>query len=210
MFPKIISVSLVLFLFTITSFSQKELSNKEAISLKEKIINTAALTTTISNDFVQAKHMSFLSKDIISKGKLLFKAPNLIKWEYKTPFMYGVIFKEDKLFINDAGTKSKIDLSANKGFKELNALIIKSVKGDMFDESKFNITYYKKGKNYLVRFNSIDKSLKSFISQFELLFDAKTHHVLEIKMIEESKDYTKITFSNQKINKPISNALFDN
>jgi len=210
MSKKIFFSSVFLILNTIVLFSQEPLTKKEALSLKESILKIAKQTTTISNDFVQSKHLSFLSKDIISKGKLTYKSPNLIKWEYKTPFKYSVIFKEDKLFINDDGTKSNIDLSANKGFKELNNLIIKSVKGDMFDATKFKITYFKNKENYLVRFVSIDESLKAFIRKFELTFDTKKYYVLEIKMIEEEEDYTTIKFTNQKINKPISDALFNN
>ncbi len=209
---KIVYLISILFLFTtVKSVSQTVvLSKQEANTVKESIIKVSKQTKTITNTFEQAKHLSFLSKDIISKGNLVFKAPNLIKWEYNVPFKYSVVFKNNQLFINDDGTKSNIDLSANKAFKSLNNLIIKSVKGDMFDDEKFDIAYFKTEKNYLISFTSIDKSLKSFIHKFELTFDKKTFYVLKIKMIETSEDYTVIKFLNQKINKPVSDAIFTN
>ena len=208
---KCFCITVILILVSLKSFSQKvELSEQEAISLKKSIINTSNLTTSIVNDFTQYKHLSFLSKDIISHGKLFFKDPNLIKWEYNTPFKYSVIFKDNHLFINDGGTKSNIDLSANRVFKELNTLIVKSVKGDMFDENQFKISYFKLAQNYLISFTSLDPYLKLIIRKFELVFESKTFNVLEIKMIESSEDYTSIKFSNQKINEPVSDAVFIN
>lgn len=207
---KLLSIFVLLLLTVLNTVAQTKLSTEEAVALKQQIIKTSKNTSSISNDFIQLKHLSFLSKDIESKGKLIFKSPNLIKWGYTAPFEYTVIFKENKLFVNDGGTKSDIDLSANKTFKELNSLIVKSVKGDMFDEEKFKITYYKKGKDYLVVFDTIDASLKSFIDVFELVFDAKTFNVLQIKMLESTEDYTTIKFVNQKINTPIANEVFTN
>lgn len=205
-----IYLSVVLVLSTVLVFSQEPLTKSKAEIVKQSIISKSKNTKTIQNDFKQSKHLSFLTKDIISFGKLVFKAPNLIKWEYQKPFKYSVIFKDNQLFINDDGTKSDIDLSANKAFKNLNNLIIQSVKGDMFDDEKFDISYFKLDGNYLIRFTSLDKSLKDFIKEFELIFDAKTFNVSQIKMLESSEDYTIIKFLNQKINKPVSDEIFVN
>lgn len=207
---RIFIISVFLIFNTLSVASQTEMPLEEALVLKDRIVGKSKKTTAIVNDFTQSKHLSFLSKDIVSNGKLVFKAPNLIKWEYVKPYKYSVIFKENQLFINDEGTKSEIDLSANKTFKELNGLIVKSVKGDMFDDEKFEIAYFKKEKNYLVSFVPFDKSMKSFITKFELTFDSKTYDVLKIRMIESTEDYTTIQFSNTKINEPVANEVFNN
>lgn len=190
------------------STAQQTLSQKEALLVKESIVQKSNTTNSIVSSFKQYKHLDFLSKDIISDGKLIFKAPNTIKWEYKTPFKYSVIFKNDQLLINDNGDKSQIDLSSNKAFKQLNNLIIKSVKGDMFDESQFKISYFK-NTNYIVKFDPIDKDLKSFINSFEITFDKITFDVLSVKMVESSEDYTLIKFIEQKLNSPVSDAIFN-
>ncbi len=210
MLKNIYLVSLLLFL-SITINAQKKLNNSDAQKIREQIIKKSTSTNTIASDFVQFKHLSFLDKDIESSGKLFFKEPNLIKWQYEIPFKYSVVFKNDKLFINDDGTKSDIDLSSNKAFKSLNSLIVKSVKGDMFDEEKFDVTYFKdKRDNYLITFTSKEASLKSFIGKFELIFHKNNLDVLQIKMIESSEDYTKIVFKNQKNNEAISDSVFNN
>mgnify|MGYP000580841620 CR=1 FL=1 len=164
-------------------------------------------TKTITADFTQYKHLDFLSNDIESSGKLAFKAPNMVKWEYVKPFAYSVLFKNETLFINDNGNKSDMDLGSNKLFKQLNQLITASIKGDMFDASEFEVSYFVMDRNSEVHFNPKDKQFAEFIKSFHITFNTKGE-VQEVKMIEPSEDYTKIVFSNRTTNQPISDAVF--
>ena len=201
-------VYIICFLVVSTQ-AQTTMTSAEAGQLQEKVKVLSSTTKTISSDFVQYKHLDFLDNDIETAGKLVFKTPDLIKWEYVSPFKYSVVFKNGKLYINDEGKKSDIDLGSNKMFDQLNKLIINSVKGDMFDETKFKITYYKTGKNSLVYFEPKDQKLVKYIKAFHITFNEKGD-VTEVKMIEHSGDYSKIVFSNKVLNKPLEDALFTN
>jgi len=201
----------LLALFTgFNMFSQQSLlSIKESDNLRVKLIEKSKSTTSIQSDFIQYKHLDFLSNDIKSIGNLVFKSPDLIKWEYKEPFDYIVIFKDKRLHINDGGTKSKVDLGSSKTFASLNALIIKSVTGDMFDENMFEISYFYNESKYIVKFKPLDNSLRNFINQFVLFFDKDSLRVVALKMIESTDDYTLISFLNQKFNESISDEVFN-
>ncbi len=196
---------------TLHCFSQeKKMSMEEASQLRINIIEKSEKTVTIVSEFEQFKHLDFLSNDIKSSGNLAYKAPNLIKWEYNEPFKYSIVFKNDKLFINDEGVKSNVDLSSNKTFKSLNNLIIKSVRGDMFDDELFDMQYYENQKKYVIKFIPKENTLKSIISVFILSFDKKSLDVIEIKMQENTEDYTLLKFINQKINTTVSDEVFSN
>ena len=195
--------------FTQGVLAQKPLSKEEASTFKKAVIKTANTTQTIVSDFEQYKHLSFLTNDIKTVGKLVFKSPNLIKWEYTDPYKYTAIFKEDKLFINDDGDKSDIDVGGNKMFKTFNKLIINSVKGNMFNEKEFAISYFKVDNSYMVKFVPKDKSMHQFIASFELTFDIKTADVVKVKMIEPSEDYTEIIFKNKQRNTTVPNEIFN-
>ena len=196
------------FLFSFAINAQTPLTSIEAKDLKELVKSQAQSTKTISSEFTQYKHMDFLSNDIVTKGNLHFKTPDLVRWAYIEPFKYIVIFKNQSLYINDEGKKSNVDMSSSKLFKELNNLIIKSVKGDMFDDDAFDIEYYKEDENSLVYFKPKDKKSAKFISAFHITFNKKGD-VEVVKMVEPSGDFTKIVFTNKALNKPISNALFN-
>ncbi|OBX24367.1 cell envelope biogenesis protein LolA [Bizionia sp. APA-3] len=203
------NVSILCFFFVLNLQAQKPMNSAEADALKSLVKQQAKTTKTITSAFTQYKHMDFLSNDIVTNGNLHFKAPNLVKWSYTEPFVYSVIFKGDKLYINDEGKKSDIDMSSSKLFKQLNSLIIKSIKGDMFDAEEFHIEYFKSGNNSLVYFKPKDKKSASFIEVFQLTFNEQGD-VEIVKMVEPSGDYTKIVFNNKVLNNPVSDALFNN
>ena len=206
--PKLI---LILFLCLGTaSFAQNAMTAQEITNFKQRVKTVAQKTKTIGSDFDQYKHMEFLSNDIKTSGKMLFKSPNLVKWSYTNPFQYSVIFKEDKLLINDEGKKSDVNIGSNQLFKKLNQLIVKSISGDMFDAAEFTMNFSKNAEAYIVTFDSKDEELKKYIKQFVLHFETEKHTVVEVRMIEPSDDYTQIVFKNRKENQVIKDEVFRN
>lgn len=200
----------MLLLFSGVKAQEVKMTNLEIDSFKKLIKEVSKNSTTITADFVQLKHMDFLTNDIETIGKMAFKAPNWVKWEYTEPYVYSVIFKDNQLLINDGGTKSDVNVSSSKTFKKLNDLIINSVTGDMFDDDSFEITYFIEGEQNRVVLVSKDKKLSALIETFVLHFEKDTGAVLEVKMIEPSQDYTKIVFTNRIENAKIDDEVFTN
>ncbi|MBQ4821346.1 outer membrane lipoprotein carrier protein LolA [Aquimarina sp. MMG016] len=176
--------------------------------VKNGVSASALNSKTIVNTFTQLKHIDFLSNDIESKGDLYFKAPDVIKWSYTDPYEYSVIFKDKKLYINDAGKKSDVNLASNKVFKKLNDLIARSVSGDMLDDSQFTIEFYKKDNVYIAKLTPKDKTLSTMFKQIVLRFNKNDFLVSSVKLIEPSDDYTLIKFENKSVNQPIQDAVF--
>lgn len=197
----------ILFLLAYTATAQTPLSLTEASLLKKKVQDQAQKTQTMTVDFVQLKHMDFLSNDIETSGHLALKQPNLVKWEYTKPFHYSVLFKDNTLYINDAGKKSDVNLGSNKLFDQLNTLIVNSITGDLFKDHEFEISYFKSGEGHEVLFIPKNNKLKRYISQFRLIFDTEAY-VTQVTMTEPSGDYTIITFSNRQLNNSLANAVF--
>lgn len=186
------------------------MSAAEISSFKEKVIASAKNTQTIKTDFVQYKHLDFLSNDVKTSGKMVFKAPNLVKWEYTNPYQYSVIFKQDELLINDGGTKSKVDIGNSKLFKKLNHLIVSSVKGNMFNDADFEVSFYKSPTYNKAVFLPKDEKIAGYIASFELLFNKEDAQVFEVKMLEPSQDFTRVVFHNRVLNVAIDDTVFDN
>lgn len=200
----------ILLLFSGVKAQEVKMTTSEIDSFKKLIKEVSKSNTTITADFVQIKHMDFLTNDIETIGKMAFKAPNLVKWEYTSPYVYSVIFKDNQLLINDGGTKSDVNVNSSKTFKKLNDLIINSVTGDMFDDDSFEVSYFKEGTQNRVVFVSKDKKLSALIETFVLHFQKETGAVLEVKMIEPSQDFTKIVFTNRIENAKIDDEVFTN
>ena len=198
---------IIALLFSCIAFPQTQMTKEEARTLQEQVRQKSKETMTITSDFTQFKHLDFLSNDIESSGKMVFKAPENISWQYLTPFSYKIVFKDEKLLINDNGNKSKLDLGSNELFKQLNHLISASINGDMFNADEFDISYLKEGSARVVHFLPKDPQFSEFIKAFYISF-SNEGTVDEVKMIEPSGDYTKIVFSNRVENKTIPDAVF--
>ncbi|MCO6147280.1 outer membrane lipoprotein carrier protein LolA [Flavobacterium sp. NRK1] len=189
---------------------EQKMSTAEITSFKNAVNATAKNTKTLTTDFVQYKHMDFLSKDIETSGKMSFKSPGKLLWQYTKPYQYSVVFKNNTIAINDAGKKSEMNVGNSKMFGKLNKLIVGSVSGDMFDENEFIINYYKSGEHNITKLIPKDAALKKYIKQMELYFDKKANMVSQVKMIEPSNDYTTIVFKNKVTNAQLADSVFNN
>ena len=206
--------SVFYFLFLIsTAFGvaqEQKMSTAEITAFKNAVNTVAKNTKSLTTDFVQYKHMDFLSKDIETSGKMAFKTPGMLLWQYTKPYQYSVIFKNNKIAINDAGKKSEMNVGNSKMFAKLNKLIVGSVSGDMFDENEFTISYFKSAEHTITKLLPKDAALKKYIKQMELYFDKKANMVSQVKMIEPSGDYTTIVFKNKVANAQVSDSVFTN
>ena len=134
----------LLFLVSPTIFAQEQrMSAAEIKIFKQTIVNETTIIKSIKTDFIQFKHLDFLSKDIETSGKMVFKSPNLLNWQYTKPYQYSIVFKSNKVFINDQGSKSKLDAGSSKLFEKINKMIVGSISGNMFDDKEFAISYFK-------------------------------------------------------------------
>lgn len=204
-------IVLLIAIKSISNFAQEQkMSDAEIVSFKEAVNVVAKKITTLSTDFVQYKHMDFLSKDIESSGKMYFKDPNLLKWQYKKPYNYSIIFKNNKILIDDEGKKSAVDIGNSKIFSKINKLIVGSVSGNMFDDKEFTISFFKTKTNNITRLIPKDAALKKHIKQIELTFDKDDATVIQVKLIESSDDYTRIVLKNKTLNAKIDDSLFTN
>jgi len=200
----------ILFLIGITACAQEAMSVSEIAEFKKDVNAASAKITTMTTDFTQYKHMDFLSKDVETSGKMAFKEPNSLSWQYKKPYNYLIVFKSGKILINDEGKKSQMDAKSNKTFSKINKLIVGSVSGQMFDEKEFAISYFKSKDFNIARFIPKDASLKKYIKQVELSFDKKQGTVEQVRLLESEKDYTKIVFKNKILNAKVDDSAFSN
>jgi outer membrane lipoprotein-sorting protein len=208
---KIYLFAIILNLFAWNSFAQEQkMSDSEITTFKQSVNVVSKKIKTLSTDFVQYKHLDFLSKDIETSGKMIFKEPSLLQWQYKKPYNYSIAFKNGKILINDEGKKSAVDIGNSKIFGRINKLIVGSVSGDMFDDKEFSISYFKAKNQNIAKFIPKDATLKKYIKQIELTFDKEDATVVQVKLLESSEDYTRIVLKNKVINAKIDDSVFTN
>lgn len=202
---------LTLLLITNALFAQdQKMSASEIAQFKATTEKGTKTIKTVKTDFTQYKHLAFLENDIESSGKMMFKSPSSLNWKYISPYQYSILFKNNKIYINDQGNKSTVNASNSKMFERINKLIVGTVSGNMFDDKEFTIEYYKNKDFNIAKLTPKEAALKKYIKQVYLYFPPNESVVSKVKLIEPSDDYTLIIFKNKIINAAIDDALFSN
>ncbi len=201
----ILSTLLIAFVACSPAFGQKRaMAPAEVATFKERVAASTQQLQSLESAFTQTKHLDYLTHDVKSTGKLYFQSPDKIRWEYTSPSPYVVIFDNQKMLVHEGNKKKDIDLSANRRLKGLNGILVGTVQGgNIFDESQFDISYYRDGTGYLATLVPKDKGLARYIKEVELTFDSDTFLVKRIKTSDTSSDYTLISFDSQRKNSSI-------
>ncbi|SFN21465.1 Outer membrane lipoprotein-sorting protein [Algoriella xinjiangensis] len=202
-------ILLLIFNCSILFAQEVKMNTTEIEKFKKDIVTGSKKIETLTADFTQYKVMSFLDKPIVSKGKLYLDNPKAMRWNYTQPIDYSVVFNNGKIYINDEGKKSKVDLQGNKKFEKLNQLIIGSVSGNLFDTNDFDISYVKTDNSRIAKMQPKLKDIKKYIKEIQLTFYTGQSSVTEVKLVEPSDDYTKILFTNKSLNKSINASVFN-
>lgn len=201
----------LIFLFSVVAIGQNTpLSEPEMKNFTQGVAIEAKNLESLSSDFVQTKYIQLMQESAVSSGKLYYKAPNVLKWEYSSPYNYMILFKENQLFINDNGDKSVTSLRSNKLFEKLVSLISGSVNGKLLaDQENFDISFFRNGEKVSAVIIPRDQSLKQMFSEIILIF-GKDHRLNSVQLMEEEGDYTQIDFKNIKLNQQLNQAIFEN
>lgn len=203
--------TLKIFLFllpTLVLAQNSQLSNAEVQSFKEEVAKHAEKLQTLSCEFTQTKYMQLMEHEAISEGKLYYRHPDVLKWEYNEPYNYKILFMDGQLYLDDNGRKSATSLKSNKLFGKLVSLISGSVNGKLLDDPEnFEVTYSRAGKSIEAVIIPTDPSIKDMFSEIILLFN-REYLVDSVKLMEDSGDYTQINFRKISINTEIEEKIF--
>lgn len=195
-------------LFSSLFFAQNTaMTGAEAKAFVTQVSSGTQQIKTLQSDFTQTKKMDFLDKNIVTYGKMSLKSPNMLSWRYTKPYQYSIIFKDNKIFINDQGKKSSVD-AKSKTFEKINKLIVGSSNGKMFNDPEFKVTYFKNANFNIAKFTPKSAQLLKYIKQIELYFPKNQSTVSQVNMLEASGDTTNIVFKNTKINAPVAASEF--
>ncbi|RMG21320.1 MAG: outer membrane lipoprotein carrier protein LolA [Bacteroidetes bacterium] len=181
---------------------------KEVAAFQQALEQASARIHTIDSDFVQEKQLSFLSNKVVSNGHFSFKKDNQLRWEYVSPYSYLIIINGDKISISDEQQQSAFDMKANKMFQEINRVMMGSVQGTIFKGEDFEASFYESEDQYLVQAVPRMKSMRDALQRIDIYFDKKDLTVAELKLLEQSGDYTRIVFTRKQVNIPIPDEQF--
>ena len=188
------TLTMTLWIGCVAAIAQRNaLTPAEVAHFKEKLATHIRGMHSLESDFSQTKQLSYLEKPVESAGKLYFKAPDKIRWEYHTPEPSATVYD---------GSSAK----RQKGIA--NVLSTTLTGGNIVDEARFSTAYYREGTRYVVVQSPREKTLSRYVKQVELTIDGNTFLISSVKITDPSMDQTTIVFSNQRKNSVIPENKF--
>jgi outer membrane lipoprotein-sorting protein len=208
----ILDLIIVMFFSTKESFADTSyvVIMKDPNAFIKKCKEMSQSITSIEGNFKQVKHLSFIAENVNSRGKYYFKKDNLLRWEYLSPMKYIMVMNNDKYFVKDENKVSAFDIKSNKMIAEINDVILACIKGNILDnDSMFKVSFYESSSTYSVKLLPLSVNMREYLLRIELIFSKSDFTISELKMIENSGDYTNISFQNRKLNVEISDEVFN-
>jgi outer membrane lipoprotein-sorting protein len=173
----------------------------------DQIKKAAEGIKTIEAHFVQEKHLKILSKPLISKGIFYYQAPNSLRWEYITPVRSILLMHNGKTrrFVKNQNGLVENSRTNPTGTQIILQEISMWLKGHFSDNPIFNATLEEGQKIVLT---PKEKGLSKMISHIDLILSDKPGIIKSVTIYEDPDSYTRLIFTNTKINKKIREAIF--
>lgn len=176
----------------------------------EQINASSAKVQSLECDFVQTKHLKMLNNSYVSSGKLYYSQPDMLRWEYTTPYSYIFIMNRDKVILKNQSRQDVIDVNRNKIFKDISRLMMESIKGELLnDNTLFERSIVAVKGGYIATLIPTQREMKQMWSKILLYFDAESFSVEKIEMYEKGGDSTSIELKGVKLNGAIESSIFN-
>ena len=161
----------------------------------------------ISADFVQEKHLPILAKPLVSRGRLFYRRPDALRWEYTSP-VKSVLLMHDgdaRRFVqSDQGLVE--DASVRLQAMQFVMPEISGWLGGRFqDNPLFDASLHGANKILLV---PKDAGMARFIQRIELLLSDRPGVIEQVLIFESDDAFTRMVFRNTQVNPALDDRLF--
>jgi outer membrane lipoprotein-sorting protein len=183
-----------------------EAQKKEIV---DKITQASNAMKTMRCDFVQEKEMSFMNEKVVSEGKMLYKQPDKIRWEYTKPIVYVFAMDGKNIFMDSGTNQSRVPARSSKLFNEISNIIIGGVSGaGLIDSKDFSSQFSVGATNYRITLTPLKKEVQDLFATIQLYVNKTDSRINEVELIEKGGDKTIIKLKNMQLNTTISDEVF--
>jgi outer membrane lipoprotein-sorting protein len=162
---------------------------------------------SISADFVQEKHLPILARPLVSNGRLFYRRPDSLRWEYISPV-------QNILLMHDGDAKRFVQ--SDQGLVEDASVRMQAMQfvmpeisgwlaGRFQDNPLFNASLDGVNKILMV---PKDAGMARFIQRIELLMSDRPGVIEEVLIFESDDAFTRMVFSNTQVNPVLDDRLF--
>lgn len=160
-------------------------------------------------DFTQESTLKSLNKTQIANGKIYFKNPGKLRWDYNDPAKQEIVTDGKTLWMYISEDKEVIVNELSKVYRSNTSAFFLSGMGDVrrdFDVQLVEPADQGEGESYLLRL--IPKEQQSNVDELFLLVNKDTFLVIETYFHDFYGNLIRIKFKNTVINQGLPDSMF--
>jgi outer membrane lipoprotein carrier protein len=178
-------------------------------ALIERVVERQRALRTLEAEFVQLKESSLLLEAVESTGDFLFRAPDLVRWDYRQPDAMVVLFADDTVTTyHPAQARAEQIKVSNKQRRFVKVLAGTQPLDDL--SSHFSITLADPGgrAHYRLTLRPVGNILSKKLQSVEIEVDRELFLPVVIEYHEADGDSTRYEFKKMVINSEIDDSRF--
>ena len=173
----------------------------------EGIKKAAPTIKTVRAEFVQEKHMKILARPLVSRGVFYFRAPDALRWEYRSP-VHSILLMHDGKTRRYFKSNGAISEDAGAHLQSLQMVLqdITQWLNGRFEENPAFRAGLEPGRKIVLR--PREKSLAAMIQRIELILSDRPGIIAAVMIYEGEDSYTRFEFKNTILNQPLQDSIF--
>ena len=180
-------------------------------ALLARIDAAAKQTQTLAAEFTQKNRMRLFRQELSSKGRLYFKAPRQIRWEYLTPDPSVLLLDGQKATMRTPGAAPQVfDLDRDTTLRTVFDQLLTFVGGGSIHSTQTAYALETTGSPKapkVVLVPRAEGAAKKAFSRIELSFDDRAQ-VRTIRLVENNGDEKEIAFTKIERNRALPGDAF--
>ena len=157
--------------------------------------------------FTQQKHLQILARPLVSRGILIFAAPDRLRWEYQAPLPSVLVMDNGQVqrFVKTGDAWTEDASAALPAMSFVMQEIGRWMNGRFDENPDFEARLEPDGRIVLT---PRKEALATVIQAIDLQL-AETPGVIEsVTVYEDDNNFTRLLFTGVKVNQPIDPAMF--
>ncbi|MDR2027722.1 MAG: outer membrane lipoprotein carrier protein LolA [Prevotellaceae bacterium] len=197
----------ILFCIFLCGYVAVNAQDSSAGSIIEKIRQANVNCTSITSDFTQIKHLSFMNEDVISSGKFFYRKSDRLLMQYGQPAGDLMLINKDHLVMITNGKYSKASAKISSRARTMKNILSSCLQGDASLIDGVTLTSEETADSYVVT-AKLKKKTKSGVNKVVLNYDKSDMTLSVLRMEEADGSYTVYTLVNKVLNQPIGDGVF--
>lgn len=148
---------------------------------------------SLSCRFVQTRYVSMLEEKAVSEGIMMFRKPDMIRWEYVSPLQSVFILNNGYAKMISEGREQKMELGRNSMIQGISKIMMAGLTGDCLGGNMdFTSRTIKSEEGWMAELTPVRKDFRRMFSRIVIHIRKADGIVDRIELFEPGGDSTDI------------------